>query len=122
MLRYEFLGVPGEAFSFILIPFSAHSENHSTHITISTYQQNTWGDFMQHAVEQAIAIGLEEDVGIRSGLPINYLSFLGTGKNMDQYVEGKRYTRLLMAISILSIFFVPRQHWLTIHCQQQAAN
>ena len=48
---------------------------------------------MQHAVEQAIAIGLEEDVGIRSGLPINYLSFLGTGKNMDQYVEGKRYTR-----------------------------
>jgi len=64
-----------------------NAENHSTYITISTYQQNTWGDFMQHAVEQAIAIGLEEDVGIRSGLPINYLSFLGTGKNMDQYVE-----------------------------------
>jgi len=63
------------------------ADEHSTHLSITTYQQNTWGDFMQHAVEQAITNGLEEDVGIRSGLPINYLSFLGTGKNMDQYVE-----------------------------------
>lgn len=64
-----------------------NANGHSTHLSITTYQQNTWGDFMQHAVEQAITNGLEEDVGIRSGLPINYLSFLGTGKNMDQYVE-----------------------------------
>merc|ERR1712168_1279458 len=61
-------------------------DSHSTHISVSTYQQNTWGDFMNHAVTQAIEKGLEEDVSIRSGLPINYLSMLGTGKNIGAYV------------------------------------
>merc|ERR1719378_1620253 len=61
-------------------------EGHSTHISVSTYQQNTWGDFMNYAVTQAIEKGLEEDVSIRSGLPINYLSMLGTGKNIGAYV------------------------------------
>jgi len=60
---------------------------HSTHISISTYQQNTWGDFMNHAVTQAIENALEDDVTIRSGLPINYLSMLGTGRNINQYIE-----------------------------------
>lgn len=63
------------------------SDMHSTHISISTYQQNTWGDFMNHAVQQAIENALENDVTIRSGLPINYLSMLGTGKDMSSYVE-----------------------------------
>jgi hypothetical protein len=62
-------------------------ESHSTHISVSTYQQNTWGDFMNHAVTQAIEKGLEEDVSIRSGLPINYLSMLGTGKNIGAYID-----------------------------------
>lgn len=59
----------------------------STHISISTYQQNSWGDFMNHAVTQAIESALEDNVSFRSGLPINYLSMLGTGKNISQYVE-----------------------------------
>jgi len=62
-------------------------DSHSTHISVSTYQQNTWGDFMNHAVTQAIEKALEEDVSIRSGLPINYLSMLGTGKNLSSYIE-----------------------------------
>merc|ERR1719378_1209327 len=61
-------------------------DSHSTHISVSTYQQNTWGDFMNYAVTQAIEKGLEEDVSIRSGLPINYMSMLGTGKNIGAYV------------------------------------
>jgi len=64
-----------------------NTDNHSTHLSISSYQQNTWGDFMNHAVQQAIENALEDDVSIRGGLPINYLSILGTGKNMDSYVE-----------------------------------
>jgi len=59
---------------------------HSTHISVSTYQQNTWGDFMNHAVTQAIEKALEEDVSICSGLPINYVSMLGTGKNIASYI------------------------------------
>jgi len=62
-------------------------EGHSTHISVSTYQQNTWGDFMNHAVTQAIEKALEEDVSIRGGLPVNYVSMLGTGKNIGSYIE-----------------------------------
>lgn len=62
-------------------------DSHSTHLTISTYQQNTWGDFMSIAVSQAIENALEDDVTVRSGLPINYTSFLGTEKNMSKYVH-----------------------------------
>ncbi|XP_057307300.1 ribosomal oxygenase 2-like [Hydractinia symbiolongicarpus] len=58
----------------------------SLHISISTYQQNTWGDFMNHAITQAIDEALEDDVSIRSGLPLNYSSFLGTAKNLGKYV------------------------------------
>merc|ERR1719495_1276492 len=60
--------------------------NHSTHLSISTYQQNSWGDFMNHAVQQAIEKALEDDVSIRSGLPVNYLALLGTGKNISSYI------------------------------------
>lgn len=63
------------------------ADGHSTHLSVSTYQQNTWGDFMNHAVQQAIDNALEDDVSTRSGLPVNYLSLLGTGKNMSAYIE-----------------------------------
>lgn len=66
---------------------TAGSPSHSTHISISTYQQNTWGDFMNHAITQAIENALEDDVTTRSGLPVNYMNYLGTGKNMGAYVE-----------------------------------
>ena len=41
---------------------------------------STWGDFMQHAVTQAIENALEDDKTFREGLPVNNVSFLGTGK------------------------------------------
>jgi len=63
------------------------SDSHSTHISISTYQQHTWGDFMDHVVRLAVDNALEEDVSFRKGLPLNYLEYLGTQKNMSKYVD-----------------------------------
>lgn len=63
------------------------SDGHSTHISISTYQQHTWGDFMDHAVRLAIDNAMEDDVTFRKGLPLDYLKVLGSGKNMSKYVE-----------------------------------
>lgn len=42
---------------------------------------------MQHAISQAIENAMEDDVTFRKGLPINYLKFLGTGKNISKYIE-----------------------------------
>ena len=73
-------------FLFFIIQTDLPLTGHSTHIAMSTYQDNAWGDFMIHAIQHAIETALENDVRIRGGLPINYRSFLGTALNMDAYV------------------------------------
>merc|ERR1719318_311063 len=42
---------------------------------------------MNHAVTQAVENALEQDKSIRSGLPIDYQTMMGTGKNISQYIE-----------------------------------
>lgn len=86
----EVLLEPGDMLYFprgVIHQCKTEGSGHSTHISISTYQQNTWGDFMNHAVTQAVENALEDEVSIRTGLPINYMSMLGTGKNISQYIE-----------------------------------
>jgi len=81
---------PGDMLYFsrgVIYQSKTVGDDHSTHITISTYQENTWGDFMNHAVTQAVENALEHDVTIRTGLPVDYLSMMGTGKNLSQYIE-----------------------------------
>jgi len=70
----------------VIYQCKAKEQGHSTHVTISTYQEHSWGDFMVHAVQQAIETALENDVRIRAGLPINFRGFLGTANNMGAYV------------------------------------
>ncbi|MGH0178666.1 UNVERIFIED_CONTAM: hypothetical protein FKN15_078286 [Acipenser sinensis] len=42
---------------------------HSTHITISTYQNNSWGDFLLDIVPGFVFDSMKQDVTIRAGLP-----------------------------------------------------
>lgn len=65
------------------------SKEHSTTLELSTYSANCWGDFMNYAVVQAIENAMEssKDISYRSGLPLNYKKFLGTGKNLQKYIE-----------------------------------
>ncbi|KAM6915450.1 ribosomal oxygenase 1 [Xenentodon cancila] len=50
---------------------------HSLHITISSYQKNSWGDLLQKVVSAALEIAMEEDVEYRRGLPLDYLTYMG---------------------------------------------
>ncbi|XP_037541502.1 ribosomal oxygenase 1 [Nematolebias whitei] len=50
---------------------------HSLHITISSYQKNSWGDLLQKVVPAALEIAMEEDVEFRRGLPLDYLTYMG---------------------------------------------
>lgn len=80
---------PGDMLYFsrgVIYQNKTSGKEHSTHISVSTYQENTWGDFMNHAVTQAVENALENDVAIRSGLPRDYFSLMGTGKNLSQYI------------------------------------
>ncbi|XP_061559566.1 ribosomal oxygenase 1 isoform X3 [Phycodurus eques] len=56
---------------------------HSLHITVSSYQKNSWGDLLQKMVPTALEIAMEEDVEFRQGLPLDYLSYMGV-QNSDK--------------------------------------
>ncbi|KAI7799605.1 bifunctional lysine-specific demethylase and histidyl-hydroxylase NO66 [Triplophysa rosa] len=50
---------------------------HSLHITVSSYQRNSWGDLMLKLMPAAMEIAMEEDVEFRRGLPLDYLQYMG---------------------------------------------
>ncbi|KTF90330.1 hypothetical protein cypCar_00023191 [Cyprinus carpio] len=50
---------------------------HSMHITVSSYQRNSWGDLLLKLMPAAPEIAMEEDVEFRKGLPLDYLQFIG---------------------------------------------
>nr|XP_019953193.1 PREDICTED: bifunctional lysine-specific demethylase and histidyl-hydroxylase NO66-like [Paralichthys olivaceus] len=56
---------------------------HSLHITISSFQKNSWGDLLQKVVPAALEVAMEEDVDFRQGLPLDYLSYMGV-QNSDK--------------------------------------
>ncbi|XP_028653091.2 ribosomal oxygenase 1 [Erpetoichthys calabaricus] len=50
---------------------------HSLHITISSYQKNSWGSLLEKLLPAALQIAVEEDVEFREGLPLDYFSYMG---------------------------------------------
>ncbi|RLW10223.1 hypothetical protein DV515_00002255 [Chloebia gouldiae] len=54
---------------------------HSLHITVSSYQRNSWGDFLEKLLPAALQMALEEDVEYRQGLPMDYLRYMGVANS-----------------------------------------
>nr|XP_046229287.1 ribosomal oxygenase 1 [Scatophagus argus] len=71
---------------------------HSLHITISSYQKNSWGDLLQRVIPAALEIAMEEDVEFRHGLPLDYLTFMGV-QNSDK--DDPRRTKFFSQIDSL---------------------
>ncbi|KAK8750328.1 hypothetical protein OTU49_014781 [Cherax quadricarinatus] len=61
----------------------AVDNTHSLHITISTYQKNTWGHLLETLLPQALNTAMSEDIEFRRGLPCDYLDYMGI-VNMDK--------------------------------------
>lgn len=71
---------------------------HSLHITISSYQKNSWGDLLQKLIPAALEIAMEEDVEFRQGLPLDYLTYMGV-QNSDK--DDPRRTKFFSRIESL---------------------
>uniref|UniRef100_A0A3P8XTE7 Bifunctional lysine-specific demethylase and histidyl-hydroxylase n=1 Tax=Esox lucius TaxID=8010 RepID=A0A3P8XTE7_ESOLU len=56
---------------------------HSLHLTVSSYQRNSWGDLLAKVVPAALEMAMEEDVEFRRGLPLDYLTYMGV-QNSDK--------------------------------------
>ncbi|XP_076678970.1 bifunctional lysine-specific demethylase and histidyl-hydroxylase NO66 [Andrena cerasifolii] len=52
-------------------------DTHSLHITLSVYQKNSWGDFIEKLLPCALEIAIENDTAFRKGLPLDYLRYCG---------------------------------------------
>lgn len=55
----------------------SHVDKHSLHVTVSTGQQNTTGNFLEVLVPEAIAAAINTNVGLRRSLPRDYLNYMG---------------------------------------------
>ena len=56
-------------------------DSHSLHITISTYQLNSWTDLLEKLLPAALSAAAEEDVEFRRGLPTDYLRYMGVANS-----------------------------------------
>ncbi|XP_031573036.1 ribosomal oxygenase 1-like [Actinia tenebrosa] len=69
------------------------SDSHSLHITLSTYQKNSWGDFFQKLVPAALQAAFDEDPEFRQGLPLNYLDYIGVANSDTITKERSEFLR-----------------------------
>lgn len=51
--------------------------SHSTHVTISTYQNISWADYVQDLMPALLHDGAKENVDLRKGIPLQQLLCLG---------------------------------------------
>lgn len=50
---------------------------HSLHVTLSVYQKNSWCDFLEKLIPEALKTAVDSDSSFREGLPIGYLRDVG---------------------------------------------
>ncbi|XP_040285520.1 ribosomal oxygenase 1 [Bufo bufo] len=72
---------------------------HSLHITVSSFQRNSWLDLLDKLLPAALQIAAEEDVEFRKGLPLDYLDYMGVQNVESSDPRRKNFiekTRVLM--------------------------
>ncbi|CEG36622.1 bifunctional lysine-specific demethylase and histidyl-hydroxylase no66 [Plasmopara halstedii] len=67
----------------------AFEEKHSLHLTVSTGQQNSMGNFLEVLLPQAIASAIDNNVDLRRSLPRDYLEYMGV-MHSDRQNDPKR--------------------------------
>ncbi|OXU22966.1 hypothetical protein TSAR_011739, partial [Trichomalopsis sarcophagae] len=79
-------------------------DEHSLHITLSVYQRNSWGDFLEKLIPAALNDAIKNDSRFRKGLPINYLRYIGSTytENFDCPIREKFSNHTISLLTILS--------------------
>ncbi|NWR44401.1 RIOX2 oxygenase, partial [Regulus satrapa] len=79
---HEFMLKPGDLLYFprgtIHQADTPQGISHSTHVTISTYQNNSWADFLLDAIPGLVFDAAKEDVALRTSIPRQLLMQVST--------------------------------------------
>jgi len=93
---------------------ASSSQTHSTHITISTYQHHSWGDYLNSIFPELLQEAMDSDVSFRRGLPINFLksSKISKSGKMNSVVQlllqKIKYTQFVPPESMIEDFMFSR--------------
>ncbi|XP_074662230.1 ribosomal oxygenase 1-like [Tubulanus polymorphus] len=68
-------------------------DSHSLHVTLSTCQQNTWGDLLEKLFPLALQTAFTEDVEFRKSLPRDYMRYMGIVHSESDCPERKKFLR-----------------------------
>lgn len=69
--------------------------HHSLHITLSTYQKNSWADFMESCMKGALSSAIRSDVEFRKGVPLNMFQHLGAVHAYSEEAESSERKKML---------------------------
>ncbi|KAI8520512.1 hypothetical protein Bbelb_002660 [Branchiostoma belcheri] len=72
---------------------------HSTHVTISTYQRNSYGDLLTSTLPMLVQSVMDRDVGFRKGLPVGTLSTVGVPMGQDNENMRSHLKQLLLSLA-----------------------
>ncbi|XP_076464273.1 ribosomal oxygenase 1-like isoform X2 [Babylonia areolata] len=86
---------------------SATEDKHSLHVTFSCYQKNTWGDLLEKLVPQALATAIEENVEFRSGLPRDYLNYMGIVHQDKESSEREQFQKKIEGLVKSLVNYLP---------------
>ncbi|NWU84956.1 RIOX2 oxygenase, partial [Onychorhynchus coronatus] len=79
---HEFILKPGDLLYFprgtIHQADTPPGASHSTHVTISTYQNNSWGDFLLDTIPGLVFDAAKDDVALRTSIPRQLLMQVNT--------------------------------------------
>uniref|UniRef100_M4C072 Bifunctional lysine-specific demethylase and histidyl-hydroxylase n=1 Tax=Hyaloperonospora arabidopsidis (strain Emoy2) TaxID=559515 RepID=M4C072_HYAAE len=81
----------------------AHEEKHSLHLTVSTGQQNSMGNFLEVLLPHALGAAIDTNVDLRRSLPRDYLTYMGV-MHSDRDDDAKRLafaTQLKNALKVV---------------------
>lgn len=64
-------------------------DDHSLHLTVSAMQNWSWADFLELLIPEALAGAAASDksTSLREGLPVNFLSYMGTMHSLEEEDE-----------------------------------
>lgn len=61
-------------------------DDHSLHLTVSAMQNWSWADFLELLIPEALegAAASDKSTSLREGLPVNFLSYMGTMNSLEE--------------------------------------
>jgi lysine-specific demethylase/histidyl-hydroxylase NO66 len=64
-------------------------DDHSLHLTVSAMQNWSWADFLELLIPEALegAAASDKSTSLREGLPVNFLSYMGTMHSLEEEDE-----------------------------------